>query len=162
MIEGRAWSARPFMDVPGTGEEPDALPNGAPLPAQANPLQAAEARPVEIDPNGTSQIGRAERKVITVAVATTIDALKRSTIGSGSNFASVTRFGTTLCTSVQALCGSGADQHPALQYIAHGARHFPRRLALGDVAAGPCRQRAPHVTGLLVGRADQHRDVART
>jgi hypothetical protein len=48
------------------------------------PLQAADARPAEIDPNGTNQIGKAERKVATVAVATAIDALKRSTIGSGS------------------------------------------------------------------------------
>src|SRR2546426_3564941 len=31
-----------------------------------------------------NQIGAAERKVVTVAVATAIDALKRSTIGSGS------------------------------------------------------------------------------
>ena len=40
--------------------------------------------PAEIDPNGTNQIGKAERKVVTVAVATVIDALKRTAIGSGS------------------------------------------------------------------------------
>lgn len=48
------------------------------------PLVAADARPAEIDPNGNNQIGIAERKVVTVAVATAIDALKRSTIGSGN------------------------------------------------------------------------------
>jgi pimeloyl-ACP methyl ester carboxylesterase len=48
------------------------------------PLQVAGARPAEIDPNGTNQIGKAERKVVTVAVATVIDALKRTAIGSGS------------------------------------------------------------------------------
>ena len=48
------------------------------------PLIAAEALPAEVDPNGNNQIGAAERKVVTVAVTTAIDALKRSTIGSGS------------------------------------------------------------------------------
>jgi pimeloyl-ACP methyl ester carboxylesterase len=48
------------------------------------PLVAAEARPAEIDPGGSNEIGIPERKVVTVAVATTIDALKRSTIGSGN------------------------------------------------------------------------------
>jgi pimeloyl-ACP methyl ester carboxylesterase len=46
------------------------------------PLIAADARPAEVDPNGGNQIGEAERKVVTVAVATAIDALKRTTIGS--------------------------------------------------------------------------------
>jgi hypothetical protein len=44
---------------------------------------AADAQPAQIDPNGNNQIGEAERKVVTVAVATVIDALKRTTIGSG-------------------------------------------------------------------------------
>jgi len=48
------------------------------------PLIAADARPAAIDPDGNNQIGIAERKVVTVAVATAIDALKRSTIGSGN------------------------------------------------------------------------------
>lgn len=48
------------------------------------PLVAANARPGEIDPAGGNQISEEERKVVTVAVATAIDALKRSTIGSGS------------------------------------------------------------------------------
>jgi pimeloyl-ACP methyl ester carboxylesterase len=48
------------------------------------PLAAAEAQPAEVDPNGNNQIGEAERKVVTVAVATGIDALKRRAIGSGN------------------------------------------------------------------------------
>jgi hypothetical protein len=48
------------------------------------PLIAEEAKPAEIDPSGNNQIGEHERKVVTVAVATAIDALKRTTIGSGS------------------------------------------------------------------------------
>jgi hypothetical protein len=48
------------------------------------PSIAADARPAEGDPAGVNAIGLAERKVVTVAVATAIDALKRSTIGSGN------------------------------------------------------------------------------
>jgi hypothetical protein len=47
-------------------------------------LVAADARPAQIDPAGNNEIGVDERKVVTVAVATAIDALKRSTLGSGS------------------------------------------------------------------------------
>lgn len=55
------------------------------FPAQGRfPLKAAQARPAEIDPNGDNQIGVPERKVVTVAVATAIDALKRSVMGSGN------------------------------------------------------------------------------
>ena len=48
------------------------------------PLVAADARPAEIDPGGGNRVGLQERKVVTVAVATAIDALKRTTIGSGN------------------------------------------------------------------------------
>jgi pimeloyl-ACP methyl ester carboxylesterase len=48
------------------------------------PQVAADAHAAQIDPNGNNQIGEAERKVVTVAVATAIDALKRATIGSGN------------------------------------------------------------------------------
>jgi len=48
------------------------------------PLLAAEARPAEVDPNGNNEIGDGERKVVTVAVATALDALKRSSIGDGT------------------------------------------------------------------------------
>jgi hypothetical protein len=47
-------------------------------------LVAADATPAEIDRSGNNKIGEQERKVVTVSVATAIDALKRSTIGSGS------------------------------------------------------------------------------
>jgi hypothetical protein len=45
---------------------------------------AAEARPAKIDSGEGNEIDIPERKVVTVAVATAIDALKRSTIGSGN------------------------------------------------------------------------------
>ncbi|MBZ5658451.1 MAG: alpha/beta hydrolase [Acidobacteriia bacterium] len=48
------------------------------------PLQAADARPAEIDPEGHNEIGEHERKVVTVAVETAVDALKRSSIGDGT------------------------------------------------------------------------------
>jgi len=48
------------------------------------PLVAADARPAEVDPAADNQIGIAERKVVTVAVATAIDALKRTTFGNGN------------------------------------------------------------------------------
>jgi hypothetical protein len=47
------------------------------------PLFAREARPADTDPNGTNQIGVPERKVVTIAVAAAVDALKRSSIGNG-------------------------------------------------------------------------------
>lgn len=48
------------------------------------PRLTADAEPAEIDPTGGNQIGWAERKVVSVAVATALDALKRSTFGSGN------------------------------------------------------------------------------
>jgi pimeloyl-ACP methyl ester carboxylesterase len=48
------------------------------------PLLARDARPALVDPDGPNQIGVAERKVVTVAVATAIDALKRASMGDGS------------------------------------------------------------------------------
>jgi hypothetical protein len=48
------------------------------------PKVAADARPAAIDPNRHNQIGFAELKVVTAAVAAVIDAIKRSTIGSGN------------------------------------------------------------------------------
>jgi pimeloyl-ACP methyl ester carboxylesterase len=47
------------------------------------PLLAKDARPAEVDPNGSNQIGVDERKVVTVAVATATDALQRGFIGPG-------------------------------------------------------------------------------
>jgi pimeloyl-ACP methyl ester carboxylesterase len=48
------------------------------------PLVAADARPAQIDPAGGNQVSPQERKVVTVAVATAVDALKRASIGSGN------------------------------------------------------------------------------
>ena len=47
------------------------------------PLLAEDARPAEVDPDGENEIGTAERKVVTVAVAAATDAAQRITIGSG-------------------------------------------------------------------------------
>jgi len=43
-------------------------------------LIAADARPAEVDPNGNNEIGESERKVVTVSVATAVDALKRTNL----------------------------------------------------------------------------------
>jgi pimeloyl-ACP methyl ester carboxylesterase len=48
------------------------------------PLLARDALAAKIDPSGNNEIDLAERKVVTVAVATVTDALKRITIGNGS------------------------------------------------------------------------------
>jgi pimeloyl-ACP methyl ester carboxylesterase len=47
------------------------------------PLIAADAKPAAVDPSGNNQIGEHERKVVSIAVATAIDALKRSAVGIG-------------------------------------------------------------------------------
>jgi pimeloyl-ACP methyl ester carboxylesterase len=48
------------------------------------PLLAADARAADVDPDGNNEIGISERKVVTVAVATALDALKRTSIGDGT------------------------------------------------------------------------------
>lgn len=48
------------------------------------PLFARDARAAQVDPDGTNEIRVPERKVVTVAVETATDALKRTTIGSGN------------------------------------------------------------------------------
>jgi pimeloyl-ACP methyl ester carboxylesterase len=48
------------------------------------PRRAADARRAEIDPDGHNEIGEHERRVVTVAVATAVDALKRTSIGDGT------------------------------------------------------------------------------
>jgi hypothetical protein len=47
------------------------------------PLLAADARAAAVDPDGQNQIGLAERKVVTTAVAVATDAMQRSIIGVG-------------------------------------------------------------------------------
>jgi pimeloyl-ACP methyl ester carboxylesterase len=49
------------------------------------PLLAEDARAAEVDPNGMNEIGEAERKVVTVALAAATDALQRSILGSGDS-----------------------------------------------------------------------------
>ena len=48
------------------------------------PVLAKRARAAAPDKSGTNQIGDAERRVVSVAVATAVDALQRSLIGSGT------------------------------------------------------------------------------
>ena len=45
------------------------------------PLLASDARPARVNPAGSNQIGVAERKVVTVGVATATDALQRVFVG---------------------------------------------------------------------------------
>jgi len=63
------------------------------------PMVAADARPADVDPNGQNEIGVAERKVVTVAVAAAIDAIKRSAIGSGNGVGLRAGTFTTVSTS---------------------------------------------------------------
>ena len=58
------------------------------------PLLATDARPARVDSNGSNQIGIAERKVVTVAVATATDALQRAMIGDGNGNGVGLRAGT--------------------------------------------------------------------
>jgi hypothetical protein len=53
-----------------------------------------DARPAQPDTGGTNQIGVAERKTVSVTVATAIDALQRSLISFGSGFGVGLRGGT--------------------------------------------------------------------
>lgn len=48
------------------------------------PVHARYARPAPADSSGTNRIGEAERKVVSVAVATATDSLQRFNIGSGA------------------------------------------------------------------------------
>jgi pimeloyl-ACP methyl ester carboxylesterase len=48
------------------------------------PLYAKDARPAQPDSSGLNQIGTQEERVVSVAVATAVDALQRSMIGSGN------------------------------------------------------------------------------
>lgn len=48
-------------------------------------LVAADARPAAVDPSGHNQVGVAERRAVTVAIAAALDALKRSTFGAGND-----------------------------------------------------------------------------
>jgi pimeloyl-ACP methyl ester carboxylesterase len=68
------------------------------------PLLAADALPAEVDPGGVNGIGSAERKVVTVAVATAIDALKRAAteISNGGNGSGVGLRGGTFASTVDA------------------------------------------------------------
>jgi pimeloyl-ACP methyl ester carboxylesterase len=74
------------------------------------PNLVEDARPAKIDSSGTNQIRHAERKTVSVALATAFDALQRSLIGSGSGvglrggtfqtvFSGATSFATTTLTN---------------------------------------------------------------
>jgi pimeloyl-ACP methyl ester carboxylesterase len=79
------------------------------------PFLVHDARPAEIDSSGTNQIGVGERKTVSVAVATAIDALQRSLIGGsgagvglrGGTFATV--FGATSIASTLTNCSFSTD-----------------------------------------------------
>lgn len=83
------------------------------LPAVGRfPLFVKNARPATVDASGNNQIGVDERKTVSVAVATAIDALKRSTVNAGdgvglrggtfhTDFFGVTTLTTTTLTNCQ-------------------------------------------------------------
>ena len=74
------------------------------------PFLVEDARPAVVDSSGTNQIGVAERKTVSVALATALDSLQRSLIGSGTGvglrggtfqtvFFGTTSFSTTTLTN---------------------------------------------------------------
>jgi len=80
-----AGLASNFIETLQTGDTSCAQTPGTVWPAVGRfPLFAKGARPATVNPGGHNQIGPAERKVVTVAVAAVTDALQRSIIGYGS------------------------------------------------------------------------------
>jgi pimeloyl-ACP methyl ester carboxylesterase len=89
--ETTGWSqcalnlANQFIEALQTGNTSCANTPGIVFPAVGRfPLMVGDARAAQPDSSGTNQISIAERRTVSVVVATAIDALKRSTIGSGS------------------------------------------------------------------------------
>jgi len=77
-----------FFETLQVGDTTCTMTPGTVWPALRRfPLQASDARPAQIDPNGTNEIGVEEREVVTVAVAAALDALKRTSIGDGTGVA---------------------------------------------------------------------------
>jgi pimeloyl-ACP methyl ester carboxylesterase len=136
------------------------------------PLAAADARPAEIDPGEVNEIGMPdpERKVVTVAVATAIDALKRSTIGRGNGVglrsgtfqSSVDMNGnqtTTLTNCVFAtdvtINGSlvwGADRSFVADVIVSGSGTAGGNLHIAGTWEAPGQVGNFKITGMLGGR----------
>jgi hypothetical protein len=54
------------------------------FPEEHGCMESGQSRAAEVNPSGKNEIDMPERKVVTVAVETGLDALKRSTIGSVS------------------------------------------------------------------------------
>ena len=89
--ETTGWSqcalnlANQFIETLQTGDTSCANTPAAIFPAVGRfPFVVEDARPAQPDTTGNNQIGIAERKTVSVAVATAIDALQRTLIGSGS------------------------------------------------------------------------------
>jgi pimeloyl-ACP methyl ester carboxylesterase len=89
--ETTGWSscadaiANQFIETLSTGDTSCAATPGIVFAAVGRfPLLVKDARAAKIDPSGSNQIGYAERKTVSVGVATAIDALQRSWVGSGS------------------------------------------------------------------------------
>lgn len=78
------------------------------------PLLTQDARPAAVDPDGINKIGTAERKVVTVAVATATDAMQRSIIGWGDGVGLRagtfhTDYGDTAWTTTLSNCAFAKD-----------------------------------------------------
>ena len=75
----------PFIETLQTGDTSFAKTPAAIFPALGRfPFVVEDARPAQPNSSGNNQIGIAERKTVSVAVAAAIDALQRTLIGSGS------------------------------------------------------------------------------
>ncbi len=90
------------------------------------PIFARDARPARVDPAGHNQIGLAERKVVTVALAAATDALQRSIIGGGTGVG--LRAGRTRPAQTEA--HTYANRRRSLSAI-HSETSHPGRLGSG-------------------------------
>jgi pimeloyl-ACP methyl ester carboxylesterase len=87
--------ANQFIETLQAGDTSCANSPAAIFPAVGRfPLVVEDARPANPDSSGTNQIGIAERKTVSVSVATAIDALQRSLISFGSGSGVGLRSGT--------------------------------------------------------------------
>lgn len=113
---GCAWSlASQFVETLGVTDTQCTNNPGVPWPAVGRfPLHARDARPAESDTSGQNQIGLAEQKVVTAAVAAATDAEQRSLVGAGDGpglraGTFHTDYGTTALSTTLTNCAFATD-----------------------------------------------------